>query len=172
MAITITWATKVINVPQADLNFLGGTTYELDVNLFRKTLNLLQETEVGIVFDTTHTHNAPVSVGGITLARVVELINDYTVTFEDGQYAVNLVGANTNVQDAVNLNQVSIRAGNTAGLIDNFKIDELWRIHGMDEKNILTVTSTSRDASNVDSGAEISQTIADAGGTVTVKRDP
>ena len=171
MAITITWQTKVINVPQADLTFLGGTTYELDVNNFRKTLNLLQAEEVGIVFDTTHTHNAPVTVGGITLARVVELINGYTVTFEDLQYAVNLVGANNNVGDVVNLNQVSIRSGNTAGLIDNFKIDELWRIHGMDTKNVLTVTSTTRDASNTDSGVEISQTITDAGGTVTVKRD-
>lgn len=171
MAITIDWAAKIINVPQADLTFLGGTDFELNLDTFRKTLNLLQAAEVGIIFDTTHNHTQPITVGGITLARVVEIINGYTVTFEDLQYAVNLVGANSNVGDVINLNQVSIRSANTAGLIDNFKIDELWRIHGMDLKNILTVTSTSRDAGNIESGADISQTITDSAGTVTVKRN-
>lgn len=170
MAISITWKTKVINVPQADLTFLGGTDYALDLDVFRKTLNLLQESEVGIIFDTTHFHTQPVTVGGITLARVVEIINGYTVTFENLQYAVNLVGANSNVGDVVNLNQVSVRSANTAGLVDNFKIDELWRIHGMDEKNSLIVTSISRDTGNIDTGAAISQTIVDSAGTVTVKR--
>jgi len=57
------------------------------------------------------------------LARVVEIINDYTITFEDGQYAVNLVGANSNVADRVNVNQVSVRASNSAGLITNTAIE-------------------------------------------------
>ena len=46
------------------------------------------------------------------------MINGYTVTFEDGQYAVNLVGANSNVGDRVNVNQVSVRSANSAGLQD------------------------------------------------------
>ena len=171
MAITIDWANKIINVPQGDLTPLGGTDYALDLDVFRKTLNALQEGEIGIVFDTTHFHTPTITVGGITLARVVEIINDYTVTFENLQYSVNLVGANSNVGDVLNLNQVSVRSANTAGLVDNFKIDELWRIHGMDEKNDLVVTSTSRDAGNVDTGDAISQTITDAGGTVTVERN-
>lgn len=166
MAITIDWGIKVINVPQADLNNLGGGIFELDLNVFRKALNALQDDEDGMPFETTHNHTAPVGVGGITLARVVELINGYTVTFEDLQYAVNLIGANTNLQDVANVNQVSIRAGNTAGLVDNFKIDELWRVHGMDTAKQLIVTSTSRDA-----GSDISQTITDVAGTVTVKRN-
>jgi hypothetical protein len=56
-------------------------------------------------------------VGGVTLARVVEVINGYTVTFEDGQYAVRLEGANHNIGDVKNVNQVSLVIGNTAGLI-------------------------------------------------------
>jgi hypothetical protein len=46
------------------------------------------------------------------------MINNYTVTFEDGQYAVNLVGANSNIADVVNVNQVSVRSANSAGLQD------------------------------------------------------
>jgi len=37
---------------------------------------------------------------------------------KDGQYAVNLVGANSNVGDVVNVNQVSVRSSNSAGLQD------------------------------------------------------
>lgn len=120
MATSINWATKVITVLQADLTSLGGGIFELDLDTFRKDLKNLEDGEEGIIFDDTHKHSPPVTVGGISLARVVEIINGYTVTFEDLQYAVNLVGANTNLQDVANVNQVSIRAGNTAGLIQPF----------------------------------------------------
>jgi hypothetical protein len=39
MAISIDWGTKVIFVPQADLTFVSGTLYSLDVDQFRKDLN-------------------------------------------------------------------------------------------------------------------------------------
>ena len=166
MALTITWGTKVINVLQADLNSLGGGVYELDLNQFRKDLNDLQDDEEGMPFETTHNHTPPVGIGGITLARVVEIINGYTVTFENLQYAVNLIGANTNLQDVANVNQVSIRPSNTAGLVDDFKINELWRIHGLDENNELVVTPTDRDS------GDINQTIDKVGSTTTISRDP
>jgi hypothetical protein len=69
-----------------------------------------------MAYPDTHRHVAPVSLGGVTLARIIEIINGYTVTFEDGQYAVNLVGANSNVGDVVNVNQVSVRSANSVGL--------------------------------------------------------
>lgn len=117
MAITINWSTKVINVPQADLLSLGGGIYELDVDDFRLELKNLEDSEAGMAFPDTHRHNTEVVLGGLTLARVVEIINGYTVTFEDGQYAVSLVGANNNIADVTNVNQVSVRANNSAGLI-------------------------------------------------------
>lgn len=73
--------------------------------------------------DYTHNHVAPVTVGGVELARVVEIINDYTITFEDGQYAVNIVGGNSNIGDNVNVNQVSVRSANSAGLVHNTAIE-------------------------------------------------
>jgi hypothetical protein len=71
----------------------------------------------------THRHNTEVLLGGVTYARVVEIISGYTITFEDGQYAVNLTGANSNIGDVVNVNQVSIRSANSAGLISNSAIE-------------------------------------------------
>lgn len=117
MAVSITWATKVVYVPQADLTPLGGGVYEMDLDWFRGQLNALQAGDAGIVELTTHRHNTQLVVGGTTLARSIEMINGYTVEFEDGQYAVNLVGANSNVSDVLVVNQVSVRSFNTAGLV-------------------------------------------------------
>jgi len=116
VAISVDWINKVIFVPQSYLTSLGGGVYELDINQFRLDLKDLEESE-GITFQDTHSHNSEVTIGGFTLSRVVEIINGYTITFEDGQYAVNLVGANSNISDVTNVNQVSIRSQNSAGLI-------------------------------------------------------
>ncbi|MEM1418606.1 MAG: hypothetical protein AAGH15_27175, partial [Myxococcota bacterium] len=77
----------------------------------------LQASEAGMSFSTTHVHVAPSVAGSATLARVVTLVNGYFVTFEDGQYAVNIVGGNSNVAEATTVNQVSIRPQNSAGLV-------------------------------------------------------
>jgi hypothetical protein len=114
--ISINWPTKVIFVPKTYLTSLGGTNYSLNVNQFRLDLKALEAAE-GISYPSTHNHNTEVNIGGLTLARVVELTNGYSVTFEDGQYSVSLVGANTNIGDLVNLNQVSVRSSNSAGLV-------------------------------------------------------
>lgn len=120
MAISINWPTKVISVPQSDLTLVSGTDYDLDVDQFRKDLRALEDDPEGMPFVRTHKHNTEVTLGGITYARTVEIINGYTVTFEDtgSPYSVNLVGANNNIQDVTNLNDVSIRSQNSAGLIN------------------------------------------------------
>lgn len=121
MAISINWGTKVINVPRADMLLLQTNPTEirqLNLDTFRLELKDLEDSELGVTQLDTHRHNTSVTVGGVVLARVVEIINGYTVTFEDGQYAVNLVGANSNVGDVVNVNGVSVRSSNSAGLQD------------------------------------------------------
>jgi len=127
MAISINWPTKVINVPKADMTLVQSTPIEireLNINTFRLTLKNLEDDEAGMPFPRTHNHNTIVTVGGVTLARVVEIINGYTVTFGNGTYAVNLVGANSNIGDVLNLNTVSVRAANSAGLIQATIWDE------------------------------------------------
>lgn len=117
MAISINWSTKVISIPQSYMTNMGGGVYELDTDQFRLDLKNLEDSDEGMPFPTTHNHVAPISLGGITLGRVIEIINGYTITFEDLQYAVNLVGSNNNISDVSNVNQVSIRSSNSAGLI-------------------------------------------------------
>lgn len=117
MAISINWATKVIAIPQADLTDLGGGIYELDVDEFRLNLKDLEDSEQGLVFPKTHNHNTQTTLSGVTYARSVEIINGYTVEFEDLQYTVKCVGANHNLGDVKIVNQVSLLIGNSAGLI-------------------------------------------------------
>jgi hypothetical protein len=129
MAISVNWPTKVINVPKADTTLISTSPYEireLDINTLRLTLKDLEDDEEGQPWPTTHNHNTSVTVGGVTLARVVEIINGYTVTFEDGSYAVNLTGANSNIGDVLNLNSVSVRAANSAGLTDLNLENVVW----------------------------------------------
>lgn len=120
MAISITWGTKVINVPQADLTLISGNLYELDVNAFRLALKDLEDSDEGMAFPTTHSHNTEVSLSGVTYARTLQIINGYTITFEDtgSPYTVRCVGANHNLADVTNyVSEVSLVIGNAAGLI-------------------------------------------------------
>jgi len=165
--ISINWGTRVISIPKADTTLIQLTPFEireLDLNAFRLALKDLEDSENGMAFPYTHNHNPPVSVGGVTLARVIELVNDYTVTFENGNYAVNLVGGNSNVADKVNLNTVSVRAANSAGLVHSREIEELHKLQGLKSGSPMTVTPTSR---TVDT---ITQTISTSGSDVTVTR--
>ena len=119
MAITVDWEnTLVIFIPQADLISIGGLEYELDTNAFHIELRDLEASE-GQPWPDTHSHNTEIVLGGITFARQIEIIGGYTITFEDtgSSYAVTLRGSNNNILDVANLNRVSIRPTNSAGLI-------------------------------------------------------
>lgn len=119
MAISVDWISRIIHIPKSSLTVVQLNPieiYSLDLNYLRLELKALED-GIGMPFPDTHRHNSPVDISGLTLARVLEFINNYTVTFEDGQYAVNLIGANSNIADAINPNQVSIRISNSAGLI-------------------------------------------------------
>lgn len=134
MAITINWGTQVIFVPKSDTALVSSGPPEirqLDINVFRLRLKDLEDDEEGMPFLDTHNHYPPVTVGGVTLARVVEIINGYTVTFENGTYAVNLIGANNNIADVTNLNSVSIRSSNSAGLVTDVAAD-VWNANIVD----------------------------------------
>ena len=117
MAISIDYLTQVISIPQADLTPVGGAFYEMDINWFHLQLRDWEDDPNGIFMPTTHDHTDPVDIGGVTIARVVRIINGYTVTFEDGSYVVTLTGANSNILDVTNLNSVSVRSANSAGLV-------------------------------------------------------
>lgn len=125
MAISINWGTQVIYVPKADLTLIQPSPEirQIDLDWFRYQLKALEESEEGMPFLDTHNHNTEVELAGLTYARIVEIINGYTVEFEDGQYTVNCVGANHNLSDVKVANQVSLIVNNAAGLINNAQIE-------------------------------------------------
>jgi hypothetical protein len=173
--IYVDWANRIIFVPkQVTVQVQASPTEirELDLNDFRLALKDLEDSPEGMPYIDTHRHNTTVTLGGVTFARLIEIINNYTITFEDGQYAVNLVGANSNVGDRVNVNQVSVRSANSAGLVEIatgsgpsaetiadevrtnlspelLRIIELALLHGLDPASPLNVTPTSRTAGSV-----------------------
>jgi hypothetical protein len=188
--IYVDWANRIIFIPKqvtAQVQASPTEIRELNLNDFRLALKDLEDSPEGMPYLDTHRHNTTVTLGGVTFARLIEIINNYTVTFEDGQYAVNLVGANSNVGDRVNVNQVSVRSANSAGLIEVatgsgptasetadavraelaaelLRIVELARIHGLVQGQPLVVTPTSRTV------GDLSQAISEIGTTVTVTR--
>lgn len=120
IGVSIDWGTRTIHVPKSYLQLVQSIPteiYNMDLNQFRLSLRDLEDSDNGMAYLRTHNHNTTVVLSGITYARIVEIINGYTVTFEEGQYAVNLIGANSNVSDVTNVNSVSVRPNNSAGLV-------------------------------------------------------
>lgn len=178
MALSINRLTSVIFVPRADLIFLSGDEYRLDINAFRKEVKAIEATEGGMAFITSFDHNPTITIPGAgTGGRSVIMVNGYTVEFEGGLgfYSVELDGANTNIAAARVINEVSIASKNTFGLIqvtsgsglsvdEQTKLDELWRIHGLKAGEDLEVSETARSAGS------IAQTITNTGSGTTVSR--
>ena len=121
MAISITWSTLVIYVPKAYLTPDTGTIYKLDSDVFRLDLKDLEDDEEGIAHPDTHQHNPEITIAGVTYAKTIEIINGYSVEFEDGQYTVIIEGSNNNFHDVLAgilvQNQVQVIPTNAAGLI-------------------------------------------------------
>lgn len=155
----------MVSIPQADLTLILGTQYELDLPQFHLNLKAIEASEEGIVFDDIHTQlTAEVVLGGITFAKILQVNTPYTVTFEDLQYKVDLVNANSNVKDRSNDNQVSVGSQNSAGLVRLPLLDALGILLGGQKDTDVVVTPTGRTA------GPIVQTFAVAGATVTIKR--
>lgn len=145
MTIAIDWISKVISVFKVDMDLIQSVPqviYDLDLNAFHITLRDLEAAEDGAPWATTHSHNGEVTLAGLTYARIIEIIGGYTITFENGQYAVNLVGANSNVADKTNVNNVSVRPQNSAGLISSPAIEYASFNGGVTVDTSLTTSGT------------------------------
>lgn len=125
MAISVDPLTDIIYVPKADLTLIQASpeVREIDLNWFHLRLKDWEDGEEAIPRPRTHNHNTEVSLAGLTYARIIEILDPYTVEFEDGQYTVNCVGANHNISDKKVPNQVSLIVNNAAGLITNTAIE-------------------------------------------------
>jgi hypothetical protein len=120
MAISVDHASRLILIPLADLTLIGTNRYSLDLQDLRLWLRDWEDDADNADMPPTHNHNTEVELAGYTYARMVEIINGYTVEFDDPlheHYAVYLTGANHNILDVVVFNGVSIASQNSAGLI-------------------------------------------------------
>jgi hypothetical protein len=139
MAYSVDWPSKTVTIPKTDLSLVSASPeiYELDVTVFWAAIHDIQDGD-GITYDTIMASNAPQSISGITLVRTVEIINDYQIEFEDGQYQVNLIGANNNILSARVQNQVSLNPSNSAGAIvvsggvGSFTVDDRTKLGRID----------------------------------------
>ena len=128
MAISIDPITYVIHVPKADLGLIqvSPEVRELDLDTFRLALKDLEDDpNYGIFLLKTHNHNTEINLSGITYARLIEILDPYTVEFEDGQYTVSCTGANHNLADVRVANQVSLIINNSAGLVHNYTTQDI-----------------------------------------------
>jgi len=118
MTVSIDYATKVITVEKTDMSLIQSSPEirGLDVEALRISLMALHASEAGMPHLISYSHNTEVLLGGATYARIIEFVNGYTIEFEDAPYAVKLSGANTNVEDVMVVNNVSLRTANSAGL--------------------------------------------------------
>ena len=118
MEISINWGDRIIHVPKSYLTSTPNPdVFNLDTDAFRLDLKGLEDSEFGMSYPDTHRHNTEVLLSGVIYARVIEIINGFTITFENGLYAINFYGSNNNYADVTNVNYVSIRPNNAAGLI-------------------------------------------------------
>ena len=99
-------------------------------------LHELQDDLDGIAHDAIFSHTGPFSVGTVDIARTVEIINGYTLTFEDGSYGVDIVGGNSNIGESVNFNSVSVRSNNAGGLVG---VDALQDLAFIDRRVFIDV---------------------------------
>lgn len=95
---------------------------QLNIDEFRQDLNDLMDDPEGMPYPTNHSHTPPLNISGVTLARVVEILDPYVVRFEDGTYNINVTGGNSNISDKTIKNQVGVNTANSAGLQDPFAL--------------------------------------------------
>ena len=91
---TVDPLTFIISVPQTDLTLISGTIYEMDTESFRDDLKAWEASLEGIVFTRTHDHNTEATIAGTTYARGIQIIDPYSIEFQDGQYTCILKGSN------------------------------------------------------------------------------
>lgn len=122
------WPNYIFHVPKDTLPLVQSVPTEIrecSLNWLRLQILALEDDPEAMTFPTVFSHFPEVTLGSLTFAKVMEMLEPYTITFEDGQYAVDLTGANSNFGDRVNVNQVSVRSANSAGMTSSPAIEYL-----------------------------------------------
>lgn len=115
LSIEMDWSNKVINIPKSGLKSLTTNiaTREirlLDVEILWRDLAALNANLEGIVFEIMYDNTPPYNAQGINQQyRRLKIISGYTVTFENGDYTVDIANGVSNILEIVNKNKVIVR---------------------------------------------------------------
>jgi hypothetical protein len=127
MAPTIDWPTGVITVPKADSTLLQATPVErrsLDLTQLILDIRALESGEAGRPFPRVANYTSSSTLSGTEFAPQLRInLEYYSVTFENGAYQLVLAGANSNITDTLNLNNVQVIPQNSAGLVSLTEIN-------------------------------------------------
>jgi hypothetical protein len=152
MAISVDWITGEITVPRADMPVIqvSPEIRSLDTAQFWLDLKDLESSADGMPWPDTQTNFPSYAISGFTYVQAFLIIPPYFVTFEDGQYAVALQGTNNNILDIATQNQVRIASQNSAGNISQPKVDELYKLMGLDSTDPVVITPSGVDTDSGD----------------------
>lgn len=112
MAVTVDWTTYEIQIPKADTVLVTASpdVRSMTVTWLFDQLVPMMDDEDDMSQDDKFRNTAPVTLGGTPFGRVLEILSPYTVTFEAGNYAVNITDGSSNINDVATVNGVSIRS--------------------------------------------------------------
>ena len=120
----VDWDTRIITIPKSDLVDKGNNLYELQMSTFHDTIRQLEyDFNKGFSRLQILDYIKPVTLSGTTYSGFYIIKNGYSITFENGLYAVQLTGGNNNLFDHINKNSVSVSSSNSAGLISSPAIE-------------------------------------------------
>jgi hypothetical protein len=145
MTVSIDPSTRVITVQLGDLSLVTGTLYEHDTEAFRQTVNGLMDDEALMWLPDWAVRNAPVTVAGTTFAQTIEVINGFSIEYDDsgGAYSVRLVGSNNNLFDVesgiLSQNLVQVIPTNSAGLVVVESVDTAKIIGSVEDLGVINV---------------------------------
>jgi len=138
MPLSCDWPTRVITVPQSDLTLVEGVKYTLDVSDWWILLRELAGGEEGIAFSAQegglcYSNTSPT----LGTPRIVNVVNGYTVQFEEGLYNVVFINGNVNIPDVEIKNSVGVSTTNVAGesnlsVEQKLQLEEIYKRLGLD----------------------------------------
>jgi len=118
MSYIVNWITKVISVPTADLTFVSGTRYSLNMSDFLTEIRRLEWDFSGGLWAITildHT-NTRFDFAGVNYAPFDDMLNGYTVIFTGVATRIDLLGSNNDIIDVLIPSGIAIVPNNSAGL--------------------------------------------------------
>lgn len=119
MAYAVNLLTKVFTIPLADLTFVSGVNYTLDVDEAHREIRMLEWAfSYGLWAEHAIDYINSQTLSGITYSPVVKMVNGYTWDVDATNINISLVGSNTNLLDAyIPGNGVSVLVNNSAGKV-------------------------------------------------------